>query len=57
MLAMKKDSEYTPPAVQEEWRPAVVLVWKDTRGRAGRKPYPPEVDPDADDDVYIQDEF
>ncbi|EGG76998.1 hypothetical protein SXCC_02209 [Gluconacetobacter sp. SXCC-1] len=54
---MKKDCKHTPPAIEEEWRPAVVLVWKDTRGRTGCRPALPEVDPSADDDVYIQDEF
>lgn len=54
---MQKDREYDTPAIHEEWRPAVVLIWKDRRGAAKHKAPPAEVDLPADDEMYIQDEF
>ncbi|WP_167537191.1 hypothetical protein [Komagataeibacter medellinensis] len=54
---MQKDREYDTPAIHEEWRPAMVLIWKDKRGAAKQKASLPEVDMPADDETYIQDEF
>ena len=54
---MKQDSEYKQASIHEEWRPAVVLVWKDRRGLAKRKSPSQEADPQSEDEIYIQDEF
>lgn len=54
---MKQDSEPKSPHIHEEWRPALVLVWKDTRGQARQVSpcVPPEVV--EEDEAYIHDEF
>ena len=57
MHIMKQDSEYKQASIHEEWRPAVVLVWKDRRGLAKRKSPSQEADPQSEDEIYIQDEF
>ncbi|ARW15540.1 hypothetical protein KOEU_28400 [Komagataeibacter europaeus] len=54
---MKQDSEPKSPHIHEEWQPALVLVWKDTRGQAKRAlpSAPPEIM--EEDEDYIHDEF
>ncbi|WP_153467403.1 hypothetical protein [Komagataeibacter medellinensis] len=56
-MPCKRIAEYDTPAIHEEWRPAMVLIWKDKRGAAKQKASLPEVDMPADDETYIQDEF
>ncbi|GAO00972.1 hypothetical protein LV478_12270 [Komagataeibacter oboediens] len=54
---MKPDSEPKSPQIHEEWRPAVVLVWKDTRGQARQTPPAPVPELVEEDEAYIHDEF
>ncbi|GBQ60428.1 hypothetical protein AA16373_1875 [Komagataeibacter swingsii DSM 16373] len=57
MDIMKQDTEPKSPHIHEEWQPALVLVWKDTRGQAKRAL--PATPPDMmeEDEEYIHDEF
>ncbi|GAN87230.1 hypothetical protein Gain_0051_025 [Komagataeibacter intermedius TF2] len=57
MDIMKPDSEPNSPQILEEWRPAVVLVWKDTRGQTRHPPPAPVPDLVEEDEAYIHDEF